>query len=155
VFESLRAHFARCTRSFVELSDPLKACLRERNMGNRGHVEYKVHAPAAGSYKARRDDAPGRRPWDTGDETRTGAYLIYQKFAWPNGPALLTAFGMSGPLTLLWAHFLGTRKEFSSVLSHSRFLMAEFEIQSIPRKAESLAFADNWKVDVLLDCPLD
>jgi hypothetical protein len=155
VLESLQPYFVRCTRSFVELSDSLKTALRAAHRGNRGQVEYKVNAPAVGSYKARHDSGPGRSRWDEGDETRTGVYFVYKKPAWPDGPALLTAFGMSGPLTLLWAHMLGTRGDFASVLTRPRFLMAEIEFHPLPPRIQDLAFADQWSVEVVLDCPLD
>jgi hypothetical protein len=150
VFDALRLHFPKCSRSYVQLAPRLRDAFPE-DRANRAHVEYRVHGPFA-SYKARRDYR--RKRWDKGDGHRTGAYLIYQKPAWPGGPSLLAAFGMSGPLTLLWTHFLGTRPNFSTVLAHARFLMAEIEIQDIPRKAESLRFSDNWTVETLLDYSL-
>ncbi|OFV92506.1 MAG: hypothetical protein A3J75_04230 [Acidobacteria bacterium RBG_16_68_9] len=151
VFEAVRPCFPKCSRSFVQLSPRLRESLPEAS-ANRGHVEYRVHGRFA-TYKALRDYL--RRRWDEGDEKRTGAYLTYKKPAWPGGPALLVAFGMNRFQTLLWTHFLGTRRDFSTVLAHPRFLMAEIAIQDIPPKPENLGFPDAWNVETLLDYRLD
>jgi len=49
----------------------------------------------------------------------------------------------------------GTQREFSRILSHPRFLMAEIEIQDIPERPGNLRFSDGWRVETLLDYPLD
>lgn len=151
VFKAVATCIPKCSRPFVELAQRLRDAFPE-DKANRAYVEYRTNGRFP-SYKNLRNFKRGR--WDKNDDSRTGAYLIYKKPAWPGGPALLVAFGMNGTQTLLWSHFLGTRGEFSKILSHPRFLMAEIEIQDIPERPENLRFADSWKVETLLDYRLD
>jgi hypothetical protein len=77
----------------------------------------------------------------------TATFLVYTPHAWPDGPALLAAFGMGGTETLVWCYQLATR--FPHLLCTTPFAMAEMRTGARPERPESMDFADSWEVTIL------
>jgi hypothetical protein len=144
VFACMRRHLPRCSRSQVTVADvharafPEVAAMRNVLFQQKRGARIHRYLPSGSSSW---QQPPGGR-------ARTLAYLIYEEHAWPDGPALLAAFGMCGTDTLLWNYFLATR--FSDLIGSVPFAMAEL---AAPDKASSrslsIGFAHDWQVRLL------
>ncbi len=152
LFPVLTQHFLYCSRVDVVLSKTLAGSLK-KGYENRAHVEFYQRAEASykstGSYNKHPTDCVG---WDA---RTTAAYLLQTPPIWEGGPRLLTAFGMSGTIGLVWSYLLRTR--FPDLLDdRSRFVMAEI-IRStpIPPPAQmTLGFADDWEATIIANLEL-
>lgn len=166
LFATLRAwFFERCSRSHVELSDPLADSLSEQR-GDLAHL-----AAASFRSKKRREIGAGYDPdwvstWETNARHRhaerrtTAGYLAFlppgsglQVDNW-DCPGVLAVFGLSGLDTLSWAHFLASRdSSWLRALVQSRdcrFVLAEWQSQQPPPRARSLAFLDDCVAETVL-----
>jgi hypothetical protein len=82
---------------------------------------------------------------------QTAAFLVYVEEAWEGGPALLAAFGVGGTETLVWCRLLQTR--YAHLLGTTSFVMAEMR-SDVPKRPQTLDFADDWHVEILGTAPL-
>lgn len=152
LFRSLRKGFKVCARPMIQLTKRLAVRLPEE-FAERAEIQFIVYAGA--TYKRWRKH--GRRHWGTPEQKNlTALYLLYVRHAWPDGPGLLTTFGMGGSESLLWAYLLRTKFPELLELDASKFVLAELETEEInlsPRDI-TLSFVDNWNVQILLNTPL-
>ncbi len=155
ILAHVRPLFRTCRRTVIQLARPLADELG--TFMDRASITFGVYGapkkdtPAAVSvavYKATGNpytrgpkSAPATQPC-------TSAFLVVRRLE-PNGPTLIVAFGMDGIMTLVWCYLLRTR--FPHLLRSPRFVMAEIWPRAIPANAQSLAFADDWRVDFPLD----
>jgi hypothetical protein len=159
IFRHVRPFFQACRRTVIQLPRPVADELG--SFADRAFIRFGVYdtkrskpRTTAGEvaseavYKATRN--PYAKPTKQSDETtpRTAAFLLVRRLE-PKGPTLIVAFGMDGVMTLVWCYLLRTR--FPQFLRAPRFVMAEIWPRAIPKNAQSLAFADDWRVDLLLD----
>jgi hypothetical protein len=140
-------YFKQHSRSHVKLSSEMAARLEKPD---RGEIEFRQHHGAhylryRMPYVRKRDQSRWQKPDKT--TTITAAFVLFTNL-WNGGPLFLNAFGMDGPTTLIWCYLLRTR--FSELLKPHRFVMAELTTDPFPRRPQSLAFADDWKVEILL-----
>lgn len=147
VFDSLRPYFDVCARSHVRLSADLARRLPDQ-YADRGWIAFKQTNDARCKGYARHNDVKMKVP---PPPPRTTFYFVLPQRSRENDPQVLCVFGMGGTETLLWAYLLSTKYKEKFILDHPRFLMAEIFIEPIPRLPDNLSFADNWRVDFLLD----
>lgn len=147
LFPVLRRYLRHCSRVEVTLSEELASSLTDGYV-NRASLEFYQSAEAGykscGSYDKHPTGCEPR------DEKATATYLLHTPPLWKGGPRLLTAFGMSGTMGLVWAYTLRTRfPEF--VDDKPRFVMAEIVPSTpIPPPAQmTLGFADDWKATII------
>ena len=88
-----------------------------------------------------------------GQPLTTILYMTFTPQIWTHGPALLTAFGMGGPETLIWAHLLRCR--YPHLVCSRSFVMAEVTEQLIAPDENDLNFADRWNVNIIAEIPLE
>lgn len=152
VFKVMRGYLSICTRDHVRLTSFLAGRLPDE-LANRGDLEF--HQNVGASYKGLKkyEDLRWQKPDDL---SRTAAYLVYTSPLWDNGPRLLCVFGMGGTEGLIWAYLLRTKywRELKIELDAPRFVMAEMITEKLPLRPTTLAFADNWDVDILLNTTL-
>jgi hypothetical protein len=147
IFANVRRYFEISSRKVIKLTKemadklPVEAkCKAEIQfcMGNTrtaNYARYRMY---------------GSKWWQNPLETnRTATYLLYTPPLWDNGPSLVASFGLSGPENLIWNHLVRVRH--SELLESPRFVMAEMELDDIPHPPTSLAFADDWKIDIILN----
>ncbi|MFY9553678.1 MAG: hypothetical protein WAV47_03050 [Blastocatellia bacterium] len=151
VLKAVGCYFNVCRRSRIVLSQRMVEKLK---FSDRGEIEFTMYGGA--SY--RRYRMPGTKnreqhKWQEQKESiKTAAFALLTNL-WKGGPSLLNAFGMDGPGTLIWCYLLRTR--FAHLLKSPRFIMAEITTQPLPQMPPTLAFAEQWDVDLLLNHPLD
>jgi hypothetical protein len=140
--------FRCCARSQILLTDHVASISPE--IAARQAMEFRQNGGAA--YQAY--GSPAKRPFTRFKRgfRKTAAFLVFVEHAWPDGPALLAAFGVGGTETLVWCHQLQTR--FADLLCTTSFVMAEMEGET-PKQPQTLEFADDWKIDILGTAPLD
>ncbi len=152
VLETVRHAFRVSRRSSVMLSEKIACQLPERYQ-NRGEMEFTLNGPAC--YKRYRKPYTKKRSehqWcvEPAESLRTSAFIFCTRMS--NGAMLLNVFSMDGPGTLIWCYLL--RSRIPHLIESPRFVMAEIiPSQPMPERPPSLSFADDWTVDVLLDCP--
>ncbi len=143
----LRQVFKFCDRKTIELdpsiisADPAKLCF---------HFQQSDEAFVVPRRPSK--ERPGGAPKDW-----TLAYFVRLARLWPGGPDLVCAFGLSGPLTLLWCHLLANRPDCADRIKtpDPRFLMARLRLEGvIPGEPHFLSFAEEWRVEFLIDQPL-
>jgi hypothetical protein len=132
VFTALRRHFQHCSRSQVIVTKD--HAQRFPRVALRYNREFRL-------YRTRREREE--------NVTVTWAYMAYSRHAWPGGPGLLTAFGMSGMQTLAWTQRL--HRQFPHLVATEPFVMAEMIWRARPDLPWSTAFADEWDVQLLTD----
>ena len=144
ILSRLRQVFTFCDRKTIELdpsADPLKRSFHFQQSDEAFVVPKR---PSKGR--------PGGTPKDW-----TLAYFVRLARLWPDGPDLVCAFGLSGPLTLLWCHLLANRPDCADRIKtpDPRFLMAQLYLEGvIPGEPHFLSFAEEWRVKFLIDQPL-
>lgn len=157
IFETVERYLAWCCRSRVSLA-PIVAALLAEPWRDYGTVLFRQNGRIAASTQ--RHSHPGA-PWVKLPRThrKTHAFLLHlarlPRFDdLPELPCgLVVAFGMSGLETLIWNHRLAT--DFSWMLETGyRFAMVEMEATELPETPTTLAFADRWRIEVVLDVPL-
>lgn len=125
---------------------------------DRGLLKFRLNKkenrsdPSRAVYHKRRDPYARRSAFVDEPVVKTAAFLLVRHIE-PNGPRLVVAFGMDGILTLTWCYLLRTR--FPHLLTAPRFVMAEITLLPIPKQPTSLSFADDWRVDPILDISPD
>jgi len=139
---SLRERFKRCARSEIVLTEETAAISEE--IAKRQSMIFRQNLGA--SYHAYGSPVSGEWRRFKKPEPLTAAFLLYAEHAWPQGPALLAAFGMGGNETLVWCHQLATR--FQHLLFTTPFAMAELRTTPLADPT-SIHFADNWEVTLL------
>lgn len=147
ILDVVDLYLAAHNRSLVTLSRDMAARLTKPD---RGEIEFRQHHGAhylryRNPHTRNREQAKWQTPTK---ETLTAAFVLLTNL-WKGGPLFLNAFGMDGPTTLIWCYLLRTR--FSELLRPHRFVMAELTTDPLPRRPQSLSFADDWKVDILLN----
>jgi hypothetical protein len=150
VLAAFDAYFEVCARDQIKLAGPLAKKLAA-DVADRSVIEFTQHRGARYSRLRKYEDF---EKWHQGPPERTSAYLIYTPPLWQDGPPLLATFSIGGPESLLWAYLLRTRFQAYVALEAPRFVMAEIHLQERPSPLHTLAFADHWQVDVLLDIPV-
>jgi hypothetical protein len=88
----------------------------------------------------------------------TAGYFLRLERLWPQGPSLVCAFGLSGPMTLFWCYLIANHEERARRLrqtSASHLLVARiFLNRAIETDPHFLSFVDEWKVEFAVDQPL-
>jgi hypothetical protein len=149
LFEVLGRFFEKCSRAEVGLSESLSNLLPE-NYQDRAKATFGLRSRAVYKQLARYGTPYG----EPRRYLRTAAYMIYQKEIWEGGPDLLCAFGLSGPLNLVWAYLLRTRYPEKLAFDRGKFLMAEIKTADFPAAPPTLSFADEWEVRFPLEVEL-
>jgi len=177
LFDAIRGYIVISTRDHIQLHPDQSLCLKPR-FEDRADMEFFVKGHAKlnrfeASYKGsgRGDEAYA----GYGPNITTAAYLMHTPSVpvsgRKNGPHLLASFGMSGTISLVFAHLLRTAilaksrrpktKELnqegifawnllSSVLSEPSFAMVEITIKSkIPATFYDLDFAYDWHYELV------
>jgi hypothetical protein len=147
IFATVRRYFEISSRKVIKLTKavadklPVEAkCKAEIQfcMGNTRTADYARYRMYGSKF------------WQNPLEaSRTAVYLLYTPSLWENGPSLLASFGLSGPENLIWNHLVRVR--YPDLLRSPRFVMAEMSLGEIPEFPTSLAFADNWEIDIILN----
>ena len=146
VLEACEEYFLICNRQEVRVPDDV-----QREISN--------HTDLLGELKTEivvRNDARATYKKPRGNDDKTPVFLLHlPEIQWDGkpGPSLLCLFGMSGPITLIWAHLLRVR--FPHLLENSRFLMYEIEVpKDLPVTPLDLDFANEWTVSSVFDLPI-
>lgn len=130
-------HFRLLTRGNASLANDHRSALPP-DYADRRHIEFYLRQ-GAGYKQLSREQYRG--------EPRTAAFLLRVRELWPGGPGHVGGFGMDGSTSLIWAYLLRTRH--ADLLREDGFVMVELS-GSIPSRPTSLAFADAWKSQILL-----
>lgn len=138
VFAALGRYLTHCSRVEVTIAEALAE--KFPRIAERKATWF-------GEYRTKGDKRTRGARANTEMTRFTLAYMIYEKHAWPGGPALLAAFGMSGPDTLVWAHRLG--HDYDDLVARTPFVMAKIVPQPIPERPTSIAFSADWSVQLL------
>ena len=147
VFGALRHYFDKCARSRVRLSQPVARQLPDLYK-QRADITFREYTD--GSYLKYRGHS--NRYWQKPNLPNLSAfYLVQTPAIWQGGPGLLAAFAMSGTETLIWNYLLRTR--FPEWVGSCQFLMAEVELGKPPRQPGDLSFANDWKIEPILQMP--
>jgi hypothetical protein len=76
------------------------------------------------------------------------AYLVHVPLG-KGRPGVLSVFGMSGTMTLIWAYRLSRMPEVEWALEAPSLLMAEVSLtEGIPERPATLGFSDRWNVEI-------
>ncbi|KYK22074.1 hypothetical protein AYK24_02795 [Thermoplasmatales archaeon SG8-52-4] len=148
IFNALRRHFKRCSRSRLRLDDALALKL-PKEFANRADIRFTQHRGA--QYKRLRRHDTLRWDEDPKYSNLTSLYFIFTGEICRNGPRVLCAFGMGGTDSLIWSHLLRTKFRHEVKLDRPKIIIVEIKTGRIPEKANSLSFADNWETKVLLN----
>lgn len=147
ILKRVAIYFAAHSRTVVKLKPAMAA---EMKSLDRGEIQFKQQHGAR--YFRHRNPYVRTRPesnWKTPiDKELTAAFLLFTNL-WDGGPLLLNAFGMDGPTTLIWCYLLRTR--LSSLLTPHRLVVAELTMDPFPPRPQSLSFADQWQIEILLN----
>jgi hypothetical protein len=153
ILNAARPVFEICNRKFIRLTEHAAAGLPPA-ASDRAEVEFRVYKRGghefAYYYRLRNAHAPRARSRTSHAPTHaktTSTFLLRTPIG-PNGPMLLNAFGMDGVTTLVWCYLLRTK--YSRLLGTPGFTMAEIAAGELPRRPLDLAFADRWRVRLLL-----
>jgi hypothetical protein len=148
ILDVVRLYFNQHSRSHVKLSSEMAARLTKPD---RGEIEFGQHHGARYlRYRNPHIKSREQSKWTkVPKETKLTAAFVLCTNLWAGGPLFLNAFGMDGPTTLIWCYLLRTR--FPQYLKPHRFVMAELTTELFPRRPQSLSFANNWQVEVLLN----
>ena len=142
LFKGPLSHWLKeCARHLVLLTDEAAAISPE--IAAHKSMEFRQFGGAA--YHGRNGVRVGRK-----SPPATAAFLCYAEHAWPGGPGLLTAFGMGGVETLVWAYQLSTR--FSHLLCTTPFALAEITYGPPTDLADPLVLPeklDKWNIRIL------
>jgi hypothetical protein len=156
LLDAVDRHFRTHSRTLVKLRREMAEKLIKRDRGEIEFGQYRrtrLNESHKESHSARydryRDPYSESQTWiKPTSETLTAAFLLCTNL-WDGGPLFLNAFGMDGPTTLIWCYLLRTR--FPEFLKPHRFVMAEMTTEPFPPKPQSLGFAKQWKVEILLN----
>ncbi len=146
IFDVCGQFITKSSRSHLVLADSASQHLTS---GFEGLAEMKFLEAEGAPFKAlNAHDGTG---WhhQTGPRA-TATFLLHVDSMWAGGPGLLCAFGMDGLATLGWAYRL--RHGLAHLLEGNRFLVARVALGKVPSRATSLCWAEDWKVDIALDC---
>jgi len=150
IFATVGHYFFRLNRTSVVFQKPFGLQGEWKDRSEISFYQYHTPAHGAGDYKSFSDFYGGGRS-RAALKSGTLAFLLAAPLL-PRGPEVITAFAMSGAMTITWCYLLRTR--FREFLRSPRFVVAELpSSRSIPKSPATLAFADDWKVRVLLDVP--
>lgn len=141
----LRSVFKTCARSEIVLTSAVT-----RNAPDLAHRQSMMfYQNGRATYQSCGSPSSGWQTFPCGprDEHVTAAFLVYAQEAWPDGPALLAAFGMGGTDTLGWCALLATR--FKHLLCTTPFAMAEIRSRPQRKHPTSMDFVDSWDVTIL------
>jgi hypothetical protein len=137
--------FKECARHLVRLTDeaaaisPEIAARKSLQFHQHGGAAYQAYGCGDNWVRFNRKSTPA-----------TAAFLSYAEHAWDDGPGLLTAFGMGGVETLVWAYQLSTR--FPDLLCKTRFALAEITYGPPTDLADPLVLPeklDKWNIRIL------
>jgi hypothetical protein len=175
LFAAIRDYVVLSTRDQIQLHPDEAVCLKKR-FENRADTEFFVKGHARlGRFEASYKGSGAGDKTYAGYEPNitTAGYLVYtspvQLPGRKTGPRLLASFGMSGTISLVFAHFLrnatvqsrstrkGTSKPgafawdlLSTVLKQPGIAMVEITINNrIPSMFYNLDFADHWKYELV------
>jgi len=145
ILEELGEVFDFCDRKTIKLNPA-------RIQANPGNLEYHFQQNDEALVVPRRpsiERAGGQpRSW-------TVTYFLRLGALWSGGPDLVCAFGLSGPLTLIWCYLLANHQKCVERLRSvdgPQFLMARLcQDGKIPGDPHFLSFADEWDVKFLID----
>ena len=144
VLALLRRHFAHCSRVRVRVAE--RHILASDEIAQMANIQFRQNGGAAIDavlpYKS------SRWQHSRGAPRKTAAYLIYEAQAWPNGPALLASFGMSGTDTLAWNTLLATR--YQHLIATTPFVLAEITAPKRPAQPQTLDFLRDWEVRLMI-----
>jgi hypothetical protein len=147
LFKALRPYLRKCARSQIWLGEAALGISVE--IDKREAIDLRQN----GGARVRGYCAPTtmhERMNFKGLHAPTVAFLIYVEHAWPNGPALLTAFGVGATETLVWCRELA--KKHPHLLCTTSFAMAEMQPARYDRPTSMVVF-DSWKVTILGSAP--
>jgi hypothetical protein len=150
ILAALRRFFRICSRPRIMLTEEFASQLKQKNRGN---IVFRVHGPGPACYSELRvpySNAKQSKPVYKGP-AKTAAYFIRTRIG-DDGPTLMAAFSLDGPETLTWCYLL--RTAFPKLLTSDRFVMAEITFSSFPERPNTLSFAKQFTVELLLNQPL-
>jgi hypothetical protein len=139
IWNRLRNYFYHCSRNQVAISTELWNKISPLEEKWWKDILFKTHGTCAAknSPKSMMDPPP------------SAAYFIYTKELWPQGPDLITTFGMCGAHNLLWAYLL--RKKWSYFTEEFGFAMALLysKNEDYPKFPVALSFSENFKIKIV------
>ena len=149
VFTACRPFIAKSSRSHIILEDAMSRHLQQ-GFGGLAEMVFSQKHEGARFQRLNSHDGKGwqRQP----GPPATAAFLLHVGSLWDGGPGLLCAFGMDGIATLGWAYLL--RHRLPDKLEGPRFLVARLGLRPVPRRPTNLRWAEDWDVDLALDCEL-
>jgi hypothetical protein len=150
IMREMRKCFPICARDRIEIAPHLAGHLPPR-FQDRANMVFRQKGGA--EYRFLRKN--GSLKWQEYDQTpRTALFLVHDLEPWPGGPRLLAAFGVGGNETLVWAHLLRKKYWRELNIDDSRFVMMEMTTVKIPDQPDDLSFADDLKLELLLNVPI-
>lgn len=154
IHDALRRCFAVCDRACTRLVEPLTAQLKPDH-ADRQEITYYVYGKErsrsrgwSGAYLHLKASHQSRH--HPPPDGRTAVFLIRTALKM-DGPRLLNAFGMSGNMSLIWAHLLRTRYPHHLTGKGPLFFMGELVLADPPTRPLNLDFTDSWEVIPLLE----
>jgi hypothetical protein len=141
VFLECRKYFEICARSHVKLTPAVGTNL------DKAHLEfYQHHSARLKSFMRLSEFRRQKTPEDSEIAIcfflRTPSIPVY-------GCGLLACFGMGGWETLIWNRIVRTR--YPEWVSRSSFIMGQLDLNGLPARPPTMAFADKIKVEILLE----
>lgn len=137
VFRFFATYFDHCSRTEVRLN---KSVILPPNHEDKRNMEFRQNLGATFIAHGREKKQHGVR--------RTALFLIHSSEAWPNGPGILCAFGMSGPETLQWSYLLRTR--YTYLLDRTGFVLAEAPEFPALVPADDLSYVNACDIDIIV-----
>lgn len=154
IFENLRQFLKVCDREHVILTKQWADKLSPK-FSDRAEIIFKQNGGAdilgSKAYHDTRMLKKGK------SKNKTMFYIINIPQLWDNGPGLFCSFGMRGQEALIGSYLL--RTQYWDALNFSfdnpRMAMLEITLGKIPLFPNTLDFATDWNVDVLLNDTLN
>lgn len=147
IFDAVSPPFAVCKRSMTVLSEPFAHKLA---LASRTQIAFRQNRCAHYLHFRAKNGERWQRP---PSHDVTAAFMIVARLRRYRA-MLLNVFGMNGPTTLVWCHLLRVSGLLADALTAPRFVMVELTTTPRPPGACTLAYAQRWKMEVLLDTPL-
>ena len=145
IFAECRKYLRICARSHVQLAESVGARIKKADL-----VFHSYKSARLKYYKGLADLRVKNAP-KTSDIAI--GFFLHTKAIPEYSCGLLASFGMGGRETLIWNRIVRTR--YSEWLKRSAFIVAEFNLKTIPTNPVTLDFVDDIKAKILLDHPID
>jgi hypothetical protein len=139
IFQRYWAYFARCSRSFVTLTEEAASFLPQ-GMKNRAEMTFYQDGCRYQYLQALDGQRSRREPM----EEWTAAFLLRVDQIWPGGPGLVAAWGLNAISTLAWSAML--RDGCSSMLDRRGLTMVELHPTEAPDRPSTYDWLQSWQM---------